>query len=400
MSEPGKPFSRRDFLSATTGAGAAWAFTQMIPGAAVAATAPRDSRISQTPLADKGFASIRKIGNGVYATVSNPAKGFDTLCNGGFLVGRDSALCIEGFATPAGASFQMDALRQVNKAPVQAALDTHYHFDHTMGNSFYGGLSIPVWAHFRTASRMGQTFGSIQNNSKEAFLGRFEKAVTAAKTEQERQRAQGDLDAATGMYNTICASLVAFPNHSVQQNNSPSMTFDLGGLSAVVEPLSGHSGTDVIVRIPDQHIVFTGDLLYSSWYPVTFDANISLWRETLKTFAGYEKDTIFVPGHGGICGQEGIALAQAVFDDIAEQSYNLFAGGATPEEAIQRYVVPERFKDFYIFSWGLTIGSAINKLHFDWMSKQAADKASKAPAQSPKPPASVPISPQPSLVPH
>jgi glyoxylase-like metal-dependent hydrolase (beta-lactamase superfamily II) len=97
-----------------------------------------DARVSETPLVDKGFASVRKIGNGLYATISDLSKGDTTVCNGGFLVGRDAALLVEGFATPAGASFQMDALRMVSPAPVKGALNTHHHLDHSIGNAFYG----------------------------------------------------------------------------------------------------------------------------------------------------------------------------------------------------------------------------------------------------------------------
>ncbi|PYT95616.1 MAG: hypothetical protein DMG38_26500 [Acidobacteria bacterium] len=47
---------------------------------------PVTPRVSQTPLVDKGFASVRKIGNGLYATVSDPSKGPTTICNRGFLI--------------------------------------------------------------------------------------------------------------------------------------------------------------------------------------------------------------------------------------------------------------------------------------------------------------------------
>jgi hypothetical protein len=88
---------------------------EVLPAADVA----DDGRVSESPLVDKGFASVRKIGNGLYATISDLSKGDTTVCNGGFLVGRDAALLVEGFATPAGASFQMDALRVVSQAPVK-----------------------------------------------------------------------------------------------------------------------------------------------------------------------------------------------------------------------------------------------------------------------------------------
>ena len=37
-----------------------------------------DARVSEAPLVDKGFASVRKIGNGLYATISDRSKGNTT----------------------------------------------------------------------------------------------------------------------------------------------------------------------------------------------------------------------------------------------------------------------------------------------------------------------------------
>src|SRR6266404_8830553 len=160
VSEPGsdprielsRPFSRRRFLAGTSCFGAFYALARLIPVPALAADVAADARVSGVPLLDKGFASVRKIGNGLYATISDPSKGTTTYCNGGFLVGRDAALLVEAYTTTAGASFQMDALRKVSQAPVKGALDTHYHFDHSMGNAFYGTKGIEIWAH-PTAAR-------------------------------------------------------------------------------------------------------------------------------------------------------------------------------------------------------------------------------------------------------
>src|SRR5260370_24094526 len=99
-----------------------------MPVPAVAADVEADGRVSKVPLVDKGFASVRKIGNGLYATISDPSKGTTTYCNGGFLVGRDAALLVEAFTTPAGPSFPKDALPRVVPAPADGAPGTHYHF--------------------------------------------------------------------------------------------------------------------------------------------------------------------------------------------------------------------------------------------------------------------------------
>ena len=160
------------------------------------------------------------------------------------------------------------------------------------------------------------------------------------------------------------------PSHPIPPEQLP-LTVDLGGLSAIIELHPGHSGTDMIVRVPSQNVVYTGDLLFNGWYPVCFDpaCTVSGWRETLKKFAAYDKDTIFVPGHGQLCGQESVAAFRAVFDDIAEQAEKMHKAGVPAQEASQRYVVPERFKNFPIFSWGLTIGPAITKLYAEWGAK-------------------------------
>jgi cyclase len=361
------PFSRRDFLAKTSCFGAFYAVARLIPLPALAAELANDSRVSQTPLVDKGFAAVRKVGNGLYATISDSSKGLQTICNGGFLVGKDSALLIEGFTTPVGASFQMDALRMVSQMPVKGALDTHYHFDHSMGNSFYGANAVPLWAHAAAAKRIVDSYVPLQGAEKETVLGPFEKRIKDAKSDTERAHAQSDLNAITGVFGVANASMLALPNHPLDPAKLP-MSVDLGGLTAVVESHPGHSGTDMVVRVPEQNVVYTGDLLFNGWYPVCFDekATVSGWRETLKKFAALDKDTLFVPGHGQICGQEGIATIREVFDDIAGQTEKMYKAGVPAEEAQHRYAVPDKFKNFPVYAWGFTIGPAITKLYAEW----------------------------------
>ena len=78
-------FSRRRFLAKTSCFGAFYAVAKLIPLPTLAAELASDSRVSQAPLVDKGFASVRKVGSGLYATISDPSKGMTTICNGGFL---------------------------------------------------------------------------------------------------------------------------------------------------------------------------------------------------------------------------------------------------------------------------------------------------------------------------
>ncbi|HXS74912.1 MAG TPA: MBL fold metallo-hydrolase [Terracidiphilus sp.] len=369
MHDPTSSQSRRNFIAGAISSFALSAAPKVL--AAHSPTAFADSRVSSAPLIDRGFASVRKVGAGVYATISDPSKGAQTTCNGGFLVGRDAGFLIEGFNSPAGASFQFDALRLATRVPIRAALDTHFHYDHSMGNHFYRSQRIPLWAHTDTATRITETYGVMQSRSKEETLAPFEKRITDAKTELARAHAQSDLAAVNEILASARASKLGLPTRPLDRKELP-LTVDLGGLTALLEYHPGHSGTDIIVRVPDQNIVFTGDLLFQGKYPVTFDpkASISAWRDTLTHFATFDKDTLFVPGHGQRCGQEAIATTLAVFDDIAEQTAKLFRAGTPLPEAKDLYVVPDRFMHYSIWSWGFVIGSAIELLYAE-MSNQS-----------------------------
>ena len=115
MMAPAQNFSRRAWIARGSCFGAFCGIAKMIRLPELAERVASDSRVSQAPIVDKGYASVRKVGDGLYATISDPSKGYTTISNGGFLVGKDAALLIEGFALPAGAFLQMDALRMVSQ---------------------------------------------------------------------------------------------------------------------------------------------------------------------------------------------------------------------------------------------------------------------------------------------
>jgi glyoxylase-like metal-dependent hydrolase (beta-lactamase superfamily II) len=362
--------SRRDFLSGATNFGSFYSSALLFPFPSLSRFMKTDSRISQTPMLDKGFASVRKIGDGLYATISDTSKGFQTVCNGGFLAGKDAALLIEGFISPAGAAFQLDALRTVAQVPVRAALETHHHYDHSFGNAFYGANNIPLWAHPAVSGRIMKNYASMQGAAKTAVLGPLEKAAKEAKTETAKAHREAAVQTLANIYDLANASVLAMPNHPIDLSMLP-FKMDLGGLTATIEHYRGHSGTDMIVRILEQNVVYAGDLLFNAYYPVSFDeqATIAGWRKTLKTFASWDKDTIFVPGHGQICGQQEVALFSSMFEEIEEQAQKFYKSGVPAEEAMDLYVIPEKFKRITVFSWDFTIGPTILKLYAEWGAK-------------------------------
>ena len=369
MNQASKSFSRRNFLAGASSLGAFYAaskFAQPLP--ALAAPLLDDPRIAAQPIADKGFASIRKIGNGLYALISDRSKGLQTRSNGGFLIGRDAALMVEGFQTTIGAQFQLDTLRSVTQVPIRAALNTHWHFDHTLGNSVYGGQGIPIWAHADAPARMAAYYPKWQSEDLATFLEPWEKRVSEAKTDSQREHAKSDIEGVTGMFKPVKDAVLSLPNHALDPAKMP-IEIDLGGMKVLVEAFIGHTDTDLIFRVPDQNVIYTGDLLTGGQYPVNINGYPTRWRATLAHFATFDRNTLFVPGHGPVMGQEGVAELRSCFDDLAEQAEKNFEAGIPAEEAVERYLVPERFKNYRQFSWGFAIGRTTEQLYAEWSGK-------------------------------
>jgi glyoxylase-like metal-dependent hydrolase (beta-lactamase superfamily II) len=369
MDKSSNEITRRSFLAGVSSLGALCAASKYSPLDALARQLPNDPRIAQQPIVDKGFASIRKIGEGLYATIADRSKGLQARCNGGFLVGREAAIMIEGFNTTTGAQLQLDTLRSVTQLPVRAAINTHWHFDHTLGNAVYGGAGIPIWAHADVARRMAAVYGKWQAEDLATFLTPWEKRVNEAKTDSQREHAQSDVKALTGMFNSVNACTLALPNHPLDPAKMP-MEIDLGGLKVVIEAYEGHSGTDLIFRVPDQKVVYAGDLFIYGLYPVNINGDPTRWRATLAQFAKFDRDTLFVPGHGPVCGQNGIAEMRACFDDIAEQAEKSYRAGVPVDEASERYVIPDRYKSWLQLSWGFTIGRTYQQFYAEWSGRQ------------------------------
>lgn len=362
------PFSRRSFLTGASSLGALYAASKFAPLTALAGPMLDDSRIAAQPIADKGFASIRKIGNGVYATIADRSKGLQARCNGGFAIGRDAALMIEGFQSTTGSTFQLETLRTVTQLPVRVALNTHWHFDHTLGNSVYGGAGIPIWAHQDVPARMTAIYTRWQAEDQATFLAPWDKRVSDAKTDLQREHAKSDVKGVTGMFVPVNQAVLALPSHPLDPAKMP-IEIDLGGLTVAVEAFIGHTDTDLIFHIPDQNIIFAGDLLTGGQFPVNINGYPTRWRATLAKFATFDKNTLFVPGHGHLMGMEGVAEMRSCFDDIAEQAEKSFKAGVPVEEAADRYVIPDRYKNYVMFSWGFTIGRTYEQLYAEWSGK-------------------------------
>jgi cyclase len=326
-------------------------------GAPVVAVAQQGS----APLMDRGFAQVTRVADGVYVTIAGPG-GPQCLSNGAVIAGRDASLIVEGHFFPEGAELEIEVARMVSKAPVRAAVNTHYHLDHTFGNIAYERRKIPILAHERAPALMKERYAALQHVDKAPLLAPLQQKIASARDPVEKQRYSSDLSAMKWMYDAIDRVSLAYPTELLGRADLPKK-IDLGGLTVVIEHQVGHTPTDLVVRVPQRDIVFTGDLLFEKSYPVAFDGDMLSWRKALDGLAGYGRGTRFVPGHGPICGVEVVHEFADLIDDLHGHSEKMIRAGAGVEEATRRYAVPPRFEKFGMFSWDWAIGGAMRNYY-------------------------------------
>jgi glyoxylase-like metal-dependent hydrolase (beta-lactamase superfamily II) len=107
----------------------------------------------------------------------------------------------------------------------------------------------------------------------------------------------------------------------------------------VVEP--GHTDSDAFLLLPEERVLFMGDLGFFDCQPFMAFCDPAAWRAWLKEAEGFDVET-FVPGHGPPGTKADLALKRqyiALVEDLVAQAVH---EGLTVEETVAQSL-PEPF---------------------------------------------------------
>ncbi len=209
--------------------------------------------------------------------------------NTGIIVGDDGVMVIDAQATPLMAEEVIKRVRQVTDKPIKYVMLTHYHAVRTLGASAYGAEQI-------LASR--DTYDLIVERGEQDWaseLGRFPRLFQGA-------------DTIPG----LTWPTMVFEGH---------MTLWMGERRVEIMQLGrGHTKGDTVVWLPDDKVLFSGDLVEYGATPYTGDAYHRNWPDTLANLRDLAPKAL-VPGRGEAlkgadeCGRA-IAGTQAFVTDL------------------------------------------------------------------------------------
>jgi len=262
--------------------------------------------------------SFTEIGDGLYAFTAEGDP------NSGVIIGDDSVMIIEAQATPRLAQKVIDCVRTVTDKPITHLALTHYHAVRVLGASAFGTPNI--------------------------IMSDVARSMVV-------ERGQEDWDSEFGRFPRLFEGHESIPGLTWPSTVfSQSMSVYLGNRRVDLMHLGrAHTAGDIVIHVPDQNVMFTGDIVeyHSACY--CGDGHFNDWGDTLDAIRYFDVDAI-APGRGdALIGKEMVNKAIENTRDFVSSTYQpverIAARGGSLKEAWDavRTECDPKFSDYAIY---------------------------------------------------
>ena len=272
---------------------------------------------SQSDMSEKKI-SFTEIGEGLYAFTAEGDP------NSGVIIGDESVMIIEAQATPRLANKVIECVRSVTDKPISHVVLTHYHAVRVLGASAF--------------------------NADQIIMSDMARAMVV-------ERGQEDWHSEFQRFPRL------FEGHeSIPGLTWPTTTFDgsmsvyLGNRRVDLMHLGrAHTAGDIVINVPDQNVMFTGDIVeyHSACY--CGDGHFADWGDTLDNIKAFEVDAI-APGRGNaLVGQDMVNRAIESTRDFVDSTYRPVAKVAARNGSLKeawdacRAECDPKFSDYAIY---------------------------------------------------
>lgn len=345
-------------------------------GGAVRADSSVTTERRATPLAE-----------GVYVIRHPDAPDTFPQSNTTVIVGNDAVLVVDSCYLPSAAREDIAQIRRWTTKPVRYLLNTHWHYDHTMGNAAYRDAfpGLSVIAHTETRNQIAGYnpgwFTRYPDRGKQ-----FQAAIDSGKDPSGRTLSASEIDeyrsALRGLgpvgkeYAESQKRLEALtPDTAFEQE----LRLDLGGREVRILFLGrGNTAGDAIAFLPKERIVAAGDLVVhpvpylGGGYPTEFPTALRRLKEL-------EPVTI-VPGHGDVLqGTEYVnRVAGFISTVVARVGQEINRLGNSPRTLDEVQKVVEKHPDVLAWRQRFALDDAGSRDTFDGFSLPGVIRAAHA----------------------
>lgn len=241
-----------------------------------------------------GQAELVEVGDGVFAYLQPDGSWY--INNTGFVTGRTSVISVDACSTEQRTRALLDRIASITSAPVTTLVNTHHHGDHTYGNSVFGAVTIVGHENCRTE-------------------------LIAAGPPANR----GIWEPVDWGEVTLTPPTLTFADRLRLWSDDRPVEVSYVGQAA-------HTTNDSLVWLPEQQVLFCGDLLFNGGTPFLLMGSISGAIEVLTTVVAPIPATVIVPGHGRPCDHSLIQDVTGYLDFVLTTARRGIDAGLSPLE--------------------------------------------------------------------
>jgi len=285
---------------------------------------------------------FEKIADGVY---------YATGCAGSnnvVIVNDADVMLVDDGTTPAAARAFLEDVKLITNKPVRYVVNTHFHYDHTDGNSVFSpDVDIIGHEYVRTAILTfnilnREPYTTSQGTAVPARIELLQKQIADEQNAGKKGTLQSQLAAAQKTAQDLKEIKPTPPNVTY----SSKLIFHKGQREIQLLFLGrGHTGGDTVVFLPKERIVCTGDLMESR-LAYMGDAFFDEWVATLESLKKLDF-ALVLPGHGTPFDDKGhITAFQSYLTDLTKQATDLHKQGVSADDASKRVDLTAHAKDF------------------------------------------------------
>jgi cyclase len=256
--------------------------------------------------------------------------------NAGLVVDGEATLLVDTLFDLSLTAEMLAAMRAAvpSAARIDTLVNTHANGDHCFGNELVAGAVIV--SSEECAKEMGEVPPDLL-----AQLVANADALGPVAAEFVR-RAFGPFQFA-GI--TLTPPTETFSGESIRQVGAKDVH--------LIEVGPAHTRGDVLVYVPADRTVFTGDILFANAHPIIWAGPVSNWVLACDRILAMEVETV-VPGHGPVCGLEAVTALRRYLLHLDAEARRCLAAGLSREEAARAVAL-----DDYA-SWGDAERIAVN----------------------------------------
>ncbi|WP_064092602.1 MBL fold metallo-hydrolase [Rossellomorea aquimaris] len=278
--------------------------------------------------------------NGVYAAISKPGQG--AWSNAGIVDLGEEILVFDSFATPSAGYELRRQAEDITGKKVKYLINSHFHGDHVFGNQAFMDTTIISTSMTKKWSKEKNEIGDVEKekNDMEKYLNDLRNQVELNQDKIRKVSLTNQLNEMSKILDDLprmklVLSSVIFEEKLIIDGSKRKVElYCLGG---------GHSPSDTLLYLPEEKIVFMGDLVTEGLHlPIYNPDEFSSILEKVKEM---NIETI-VPGHGNVGDNELLNTLDGYLSFLIEKSKDALKKGQTLESFVSEFDTPNEYKEW------------------------------------------------------